>query len=243
MGVRQHGAPEALVTDNGSVFLAKEARRIYQALGIEKREIDRGRPWQNYIEANFGTMRRMADYHFARATAWPELHAVHARFFRDYNGQKHFAHEQRTDGRHSPAHVLGFVHGAWRDLADLDRLFRVRGRRRVDPSGFVRFRNWRFYSERGLAGAEAAVWTLRGDADRRVRDRDSRAVHGGLRAGRAPHPRRRRAAPLRDPLPLAPAVPRPARRAPLATSDPPAALSRAATPAGGGGASAAVLAG
>jgi len=158
--VQRFGAPELLVSDSGGVFLAKQAQAIYAALGIEKREIDRGRPWQNYIEANFGTMRRMADYHFAQAATWPEMHAVHARFFRDYNGQKHFAHEGRTDGRHSPAQVLGFVRGAWCDPADLDRLFRARAHRRVDGAGFVRFRNWRFYGERGLVGAEAAVWVL-----------------------------------------------------------------------------------
>jgi putative transposase len=154
------GAPETLVSDSGSVFLAKQARALYHALGIEKREIARGRPWQNFIEANFGTMRRMADYHFAQAATWPDLHAVHARFFRDYNEQKHFAHDSRADGRQSPAQVLGFVHGAWCDPAELDRLFRVRAHRRVDGAGFVRFRNWRLYGERGLAGAEAAVWAL-----------------------------------------------------------------------------------
>ena len=127
-------------------------------MGIEKREIDRGRPWQNYIEANFGTMRRMADYHFAQATTWPELHAVHARFFRDYNEQRHFAHERRTDGRHSPAAVLGFVHGAWCDPADLDRLFRFRATRSLNAGGYVRFRDWRLYGERGLAGERAAIW-------------------------------------------------------------------------------------
>ncbi len=161
--LQRFGAPETLVSDSGGVFLAKQAQAIYRALGVEKREIDRGRPWQNYIEANFGTMRRMADYHFAQATTWPELHAVHARFFRDYNEQKHFAHAARTDERHSPARVLGFMHGAWCDPGDLDRLFRVRAHSWVDPSGYIRYKHWRLYGERGLAGAEAAVWILGND--------------------------------------------------------------------------------
>ncbi len=80
-GEGDRGAPEMLVSDSGGVFLAKQAQRIYAALGIDKRAIEQGRPWQNYIEANFGTMRRMADYHFARATSWAELHAIHDRFF------------------------------------------------------------------------------------------------------------------------------------------------------------------
>ena len=64
-----------------------------------------------------------------------ELQAVHERFFHDYNQQAHFAHRTRTDGRHSPAAVLGWVQGAWCDPADLDRLFRLRATRRLNPTG------------------------------------------------------------------------------------------------------------
>jgi hypothetical protein len=103
-------------------------------------------------------MRRMADYHYARAATWAELQAVHDRFFRDYNHQAHSAHRERTDGRGSPAAVLGWVQGAWCDPADLDRLFRLRATRRLNAHGCVRFRRWRLYGERGLAGEQAAVW-------------------------------------------------------------------------------------
>ncbi len=85
MGVQQHGAPEVLVTDSGGVFLAKEARRIYAALGIRKEEIARRQPWQSYIEAAFGVQRRMADWAFAQAGTWPELLAVHDQWVADYN--------------------------------------------------------------------------------------------------------------------------------------------------------------
>ena len=156
--IARHGAPELLVSDSGSIFKAKAAQAIYQALGIEKRQIDAGQPWQNYIESHFGIMRRMADYHFAWATTWPALHAVHTRFFEDYNQQKHWAHQERPAGKQSPAQVLGWIHGAWCDPADLDRLFRLRAQRRVDAQGFVRYRHWRLYGERGLIGADAAVW-------------------------------------------------------------------------------------
>ncbi|HEV8190732.1 MAG TPA: hypothetical protein VGP82_04505, partial [Ktedonobacterales bacterium] len=62
------------------------------------------------------------------------------------------------DGKRSPAAVLGWVHGSWCEERDLDRLFRVRSHRRVNRSGYVRFRRWRLYGERGLTGREAAVW-------------------------------------------------------------------------------------
>lgn len=40
--------PETLVSDSGAVFVtAKQAKAIYAALGIEKREIKRGKLWQN----------------------------------------------------------------------------------------------------------------------------------------------------------------------------------------------------
>ena len=101
--VEAHGAPEVLVSDSGGVFKAKQAQAIYAALGIAQgSQIDQGQAWQNYIETHFNVMRRMADYHYARATTWAELQAVHDRFFHDYNQQAHFAHRERTDGRRSP---------------------------------------------------------------------------------------------------------------------------------------------
>ena len=54
--------------------------------------------------------------------------------------------------------VLGWVRGAWREPAALDRLFRLRAMRRLNAHGCVRFRRWRPYGERGLAGARAAIW-------------------------------------------------------------------------------------
>ena len=109
--VERYGSPEALVTDGGGVFRATQARSVYEALGIAKHEIERGRPWQNYIETHFNVQRRMADWHFARAEGWPELAEAHGRFVEDYNVQAHFAHAGRDDRRRSPAEVLGFASG------------------------------------------------------------------------------------------------------------------------------------
>ena len=111
--IQQHGCPEALVSDSGSIFKAKHAMAIYAALGIEKFQIERAQPWQNYIETHFNVMRRMADYHYAQATTWSQIRAAHDRFFADYNYQSHYAHRERSDGKRSPAAVLGWVQGAW----------------------------------------------------------------------------------------------------------------------------------
>ena len=159
MGVRQHGAPEALVTDSGSVFLANEARRIYHALGIEKREIDHRRPWQSYIETAFGVQRRMADWAFARATNWPDLLAVHDQWVADYNYQDHFAHRHRPEDRRSPAAVLHTVCGRLVAPEELHRIFyTTRFGRVLDRAGYIRFRRWRVYAERGLPDEPVAVW-------------------------------------------------------------------------------------
>jgi hypothetical protein len=156
--IETHGAPEVLVSDGGGIFRANHAKAIYTALGIEKRQIDQGQAWQNYIETHFNIMRRMVDHHYARATSWAQLQAAHARFFTDYNQQPHTAHGDRAKGRRSPATVLGWVQGAWCEPADLDRLFRFRATRVFTANGCVRFRHWRLYGERGLASERAAVW-------------------------------------------------------------------------------------
>ena len=107
--VERHGAPEALVTDSGSVFLANRARAVYAKLGVRKEEIEKGRPWQNYSETTFSIQKRMADWHFGKAGSWAELVEAHDRFVEDYNAQSHFAHQKREDGRRSPGEVLSWV--------------------------------------------------------------------------------------------------------------------------------------
>ena len=160
--LQAHGAPIGIVSDGGRVFKANQVLRIYRALGIERHQIEPGEPWQNYIETHFNVMRRMADRDYAKATTWGELRTAHDRFFLNYNHQSHLAHQRRPDGKRSPAEVLGWVRGVWCDEAELDRLFRLRSERVFDRHGYLRFRRWRVYGERGLAGRRGAVW-LSGD--------------------------------------------------------------------------------
>ena len=100
----------------------------------------------------------MADHDYAKATTWTELQIAHERFFQNYNHQSHAAHGHRPKGHRSPATVLGWVHGAWCDPADLDPIFRLRSTRVLNATGSLRFRHWRLYGERSLAGERAAVW-------------------------------------------------------------------------------------
>ncbi len=157
--VERHGSPEALVTDSGSVFLSNRAEAIYEALNIRKEEIEKGRPWQNYIETAFNVQRRMADWNFTKAGSWPEIVAVHAGWLSDYNEQSHWAHRGREDGRRSPSEVLGWVSGVRYREDDLERaFFLTRFSRMLDASGYATFRRWRLYGEEGLAGTAATLW-------------------------------------------------------------------------------------
>ncbi len=158
--MQRYGPPERLVTDGGGIFRSRQAAAVYEALGIEKEEIERRKPYQSYIETTFNIQRRMADHHFAKAGSWQELVGVHDAWRKDYNAQRHWAHEGRKDGRHSPAAVLGFYTGLLRYREeDLSRaFFSTRFSRVLDPLGYARFRDWRLYAEERLARRDAAVW-------------------------------------------------------------------------------------
>jgi putative transposase len=157
------GAPSAIVSDGGGIFYCNQALDVYAALGIRKERIEKRQAWQNYIELHFNIARRMSDAKFAKATSWEEVLAVHRRFVHDYNTQRHWAHEKREDGKHSPAQVLGSHTGTMYPAEFLDRiLFATRYTRRLDKNGFLRFQNWKLYGERGLAKAPVTVWIYDG---------------------------------------------------------------------------------
>jgi putative transposase len=156
--VRKHGVPEVLVSDNGGVFRSHDAMRVYNALGIQKREIEKRQAWQSYIESNFNAQRRLADWHFERAQTWEDLLAAHEKWLLDFNYQHHFAHEQREDGCHSPAAVLGWVKGMQPEPERIYRAFSAVGEvRTLSKAGYVRFRDYLLYGERNLAGEKVLV--------------------------------------------------------------------------------------
>src|SRR6266704_3572786 len=157
------GAPRAIVSDGGGIFSCNQAMDVYAALGIEKLRIEKRQAWQNLIEAHFNIVRKMADAKFARATSWEEMINIHRKWMRDYNVQRHWAHEKREDGCHSPAQVLGSHTGTMYPAEFLDRiLFATRYTRHLDTHGFLRFQNWKLYGERGLAKAPVTVWVYNG---------------------------------------------------------------------------------
>ena len=157
--VQEYGPPEAFVTDSGSVFLANRAQVIYRALGIRKLEIERGQPWQSYLETAWAVQRRMADHYFAKALDWSGLLEEHDRWIRDYNLQEHYAHQHRKEGRRSPSEVLSWVKTLRYQEEDLARaFFSARYTRILDDLGYLTLQRFRLYAEEGLAGTEVVVW-------------------------------------------------------------------------------------
>jgi len=157
--IGRYGSPESIVTDGGGIFRSDRAKAVYAALDIRKLEIERGQPWQSFIETNFNLQRRLADYFFAKAESWDELVAEHDRWLERHNSQRHQAHEGREDGRRSPAEVLGPVRVVRHHPVDLSRaFFSAMLVRKLDASVYARVKHWRVYAEEGLARREVAVW-------------------------------------------------------------------------------------
>lgn len=162
--IRHYGAPEALVTDGGGQFYSALALQFYDMLGIRKERIEPGEPWQNYAETLFAIQMRLADFAFAKARPWSEIQQAHRTWWVNYNTEKHYAHRERQDGRHSPASVLRGVLGWTFPEEVLARaLYATQFTRQIDKHGYVRFKHWRFYGERGLAGEDVSVWVYKGN--------------------------------------------------------------------------------
>ena len=75
------------------------------------------------------------------------------------NAQRHWAHEDRKDGRHSPEAVLGFYTGVRYHLEDLRHaFFETRFDRVLDALGYARLMHWRILGHEALAKKEVALW-------------------------------------------------------------------------------------
>jgi hypothetical protein len=137
--------------------------QLYDLLGIRKERIDPGQPWQDYAETLFSIQRRLADYAFSNARTWPEIQQAHQTWWSNYNQEKHYAHRERQDGRHSPSEVLRGVLGRTYPEEVFSRvLYATQFTRHVDRQGYVRFKNWRLFGEHGLAGSDVSVWIYEG---------------------------------------------------------------------------------
>ena len=91
------------------------------------------------------------------------MQQAHLTWWKHYNREHHYAHRERQDGRHSPEAVLRGVLGRTYPDEVLSRvLYAMQFTRSLDAHGYVRFKNWRFFGEDGLAGEQVSVWMYEG---------------------------------------------------------------------------------
>jgi transposase InsO family protein len=158
-----YGRPEGLVSDNGSVFTSAAYHGLLEALGIVVCHIEKGKPWENLLEAQFKIERRIADAHFERTTSFEEIQEQHAAFVETFNATPHWAHQDRGDGLRTPEEVLGWVHGHALAVGEIQQALRqVQVERVVDRRGYISVQRFYLYAERGLARKRVSVWLYDG---------------------------------------------------------------------------------
>ena len=160
----EYGCPHALVSDNGSVFTAKDYLAILRDLEIEPLHIEKGKPWQNLIEAQFKVQLRLADFHFEQAQTLEEVQNAQAAFIETFHTTPHRAHRQRADGCRTPVEVLGWLRGRVVDPKRLRELFgRTEWLRTVNRYGFVSVQRFYLYAESGLSRQRVSIWIYEGE--------------------------------------------------------------------------------
>jgi putative transposase len=160
----EYGCPQALVSDNGSVFTAGDYLAILRDLEIEPLHIEKGKPWQNLIEAQFKVQLRLADFKFEQAQTLGEVQNHHAAFIETFNTTSHWAQRQRDDGSRTPVDVLGWLRGRCVEPKRLRDLFGRTGfLRTVNRYGFVSVQRFYLYAEDGLSRKRVAIWIYEGE--------------------------------------------------------------------------------
>jgi hypothetical protein len=117
------GLWEEVISDYGGQFISHDWVRVNKRLGIHHDMYEKGRPWRNLIESQFGIQARLGEYHWQRCRNVEEAVEFHRELIRDHNRMPHWAHHHRNDGKKSPLEVLGDAKGAQIEPADLQRAF------------------------------------------------------------------------------------------------------------------------
>ena len=155
----EYGCSQAVVSDNGSVFTAGDYLAILRDLDIEPLHIEKGKPWQNLIEAQFKVQLRLADFKFEQAQSLEDVQNQHAAFIETFNTTPHWAHRKRADGYRRPVEVLGWLTGRPVEAKRLRQLFgRAEFLRTVNRYGFVSVQRFYIYAESGLSRQRVSIW-------------------------------------------------------------------------------------
>lgn len=151
LALLQWGCWEEVISDHGKQFDSRAFRGVNRRLQITHMMYEKGHPWQNLIEAQFGIQARVGEYGWARCPTVDTAVEIHRELIRDHNRLPHFAHLKRNDQKRAPLEVLSQARGREVDAATLHRAFsRMTWKRTTDERGFVRINRWRIYVEEGL---------------------------------------------------------------------------------------------
>lgn len=146
------GAWQELISDHGGQFQSHEFRRVNQRLQIIHTMYEKGHPWQNLIESQFGIQARLGEYGWERCPSIAAAQEFHRDLIRDHNRLPHYAHRFRNDQKRAPLEVLGAAKGRAVGAADLHQAFsRKFWLRKTDARGFVRLGRWKIYVEEALS--------------------------------------------------------------------------------------------
>ena len=159
----EYGRPEGIVSDNGAVFTSAIYEGLLEDVDVEVCHIEKGKPWQNLIEAQFKVQLRLADAKFEQATTLAEVQEQHAAFVETFNTTPHWAHQEREDGLRMPVEVLGWMLGRRLDPGQLQQALRqMQVERVVNRIGYVSIQRFYIYAERGLARQRVSLWLYDG---------------------------------------------------------------------------------
>ena len=159
----EYGCPQAVVSDNGSVFRAGDYLAILRELDIEPLHIEQGKPWQNLIEAQFKVQLRLADCKFEQAQTLEEVQNQHAAFIETFNTTPHWEHRHQAQDHRMPGEVLGGRRGRLVEPKRLQQLFRrTEWLRTVNRYGFVSVQRFYIYAETGLSRQRVSIWIYEG---------------------------------------------------------------------------------
>lgn len=155
------GLWKTIVSDNGSQFTSNAFGKANQGLGIQQHFCEKGRPWQNLIESQFGIQARLGEYLWRNCGNVDEAVDIHRELIRDHNRLPHFAHRRREDEKDSPLEVLGNSRGTEIDKSELHQAFsRQVWQRKTNEKGYIRVGRWKIYIEEGLpkTPVEVTYW-------------------------------------------------------------------------------------
>jgi transposase len=145
------GLWEKVISDHGGQFQSHAFARANRRLGIQHEMYEKGHPWQNLIESQFGIQARLGEYHWERCGTIANAIAFHRELIRDHNRLPHWAHQFRQDQKRTPLAVLGAAQGKYVEPVTLQNAFGQHYcQRRIDEHGFVKLGRWKIYIEEGL---------------------------------------------------------------------------------------------